>query len=516
MRYNEIIIHFQFGGLMINHFEKIKAVIFGHAIGDALGVPVEFATREELTNSPVTKMEGYGTYPMPKGCWSDDTSMSIAALDSLGTGTIDWNEMMSNFCKWYFEDQYTPTGEMFDVGNTCSIAIENYKNNNLPAIACGLTNERSNGNGSLMRINPFVLFGFAKKFSTDEIVEFIHTASSLTHAHERSKVGCGIYCFVLKSLLEKPNKTSVVLGISKASNYYKTNPEYSHYTKLFSFSNINNCIKTKKEEISSSGYIVSTLEAAIWCLLTTNTYRECVLKAINLGDDTDTIAAVAGGLAGALYGFNSIPIQWITTIKKKDYIEYLCAKASCNWQGTSFHKLIKTNSLVNCFSTKELNKFNFSHIPDFFFITNIIDEVYCQAVPCWITKKEKCISFSAEPNRIYIDAKIFYTLKISTLYNHSTNKLKDSSKASQIIHAKHKELEKIYKKRQQKKDEQKIKNMYAEAYELAVINNDKKTMKEIEFVFGCDPRSNKGNIKTSSIKNISNPKPCIGGKVSPK
>ena len=128
---------------MIN--DKIKAVMLGHAIGDALGVPVEFCKRAELDEKPVTDMVGYGTYAYPEGCWSDDTSMSLAALDSLASGKLDFDDIMVKFGEWYYDDEYTPTGEMFDVGNTCSYAIDNYFAYHKPIEECGLTGERSNG-----------------------------------------------------------------------------------------------------------------------------------------------------------------------------------------------------------------------------------------------------------------------------------------------------------------------------------------------------------------------------------
>ena len=140
----------------------IKAVMLGHAVGDALGVPVEFCERDELAAKPVTDMVGYGTYPYPAGCWSDDTSMSLAELDSLASGKLDFDDIMVKFGEWYYDDEYTPTGEMFDVGNTCSYAIDNYFAYHKPVEECGLTGERSNGNGSLMRIHPFVLYAYAK------------------------------------------------------------------------------------------------------------------------------------------------------------------------------------------------------------------------------------------------------------------------------------------------------------------------------------------------------------------
>ena len=302
--------------------EKVKAVIIGHAVGDALGVPVEFATREELDNAPVTDMEGYGTYPMPAGSWSDDTSMSLCTMDVLGQYGLDYDRIMENFGKWYYNDEFTPTGEMFDVGNTCSIAIENYVLNKKPYYECGRNRERDNGNGSLMRIHPVVLYLAHKDMAIEEKIEIVHTMSALTHAHQRSKIGCGIYAFILWDLLKNPTMSVIKDGLDKAEQFYQGQPELTHYSRLFE----RTFIITKRKDIKSSGYIVATLEAAIWCLLTTNSYKDAVLKAVNLGDDTDTVAAVVGGLAGALYGYNAIPQEWRDTLIKRVYIENLCEK----------------------------------------------------------------------------------------------------------------------------------------------------------------------------------------------
>ena len=124
---------------LISKENKIKSVVIGHAVGDALGVPVEFCTRATLEKNPVTEMVGYGTYPYPKGCWSDDTSMSLATLDSISNGNLDFDDIMIKFGKWYYENEYTPTGKMFDVGNTCSYAIDNFFAHGKTAEECGLT-----------------------------------------------------------------------------------------------------------------------------------------------------------------------------------------------------------------------------------------------------------------------------------------------------------------------------------------------------------------------------------------
>ena len=300
--------------------EKVKAVVIGHAVGDALGVPVEFASRAELDEAPVTDMEGYGTYPVPAGAWSDDTSMSLCTLDVLGRYGLDYDHVMINFGKWYYNDEFTPTGEMFDVGNTCSIAIENYEVGKKSYLECGRSGERDNGNGSLMRIHPVVLYFANKDMPIEEKIEIVHTMSALTHAHDRSKIGCGIYAFILWELLQNPSIEAMKVGLEKAADFYQGQPELVHYKRLFE----RMFIITPRNEIKSGGYIVDTLEAAVWCLLTTNRYKDAVLKAVNLGDDTDTVAAVTGGLAGVLYGYDAIPEEWRNTLIKREYIESLC------------------------------------------------------------------------------------------------------------------------------------------------------------------------------------------------
>lgn len=312
--------------------DKIKAVMLGHAIGDALGVPVEFCSREELEENPVTDMTGFGTYPYPAGTWSDDTSMSLAALDVLKNGEIHWGEIMLNFGEWLHNDKYTATNETFDVGNTCLKAITNYFANDIKATECGEKDERSNGNGSLMRIHPFVLYATATILNGTEDGHWlwlacIRDASMLTHAHERSVMGCYIYGYCLSFLLKESTKESLVAGIKFAGEDLDYLPEFEHYKRIFD----SDFSKLKREEIKSTGYIVDTLEAALWCLLNTRSYEECVLTAVNLGGDTDTVSAVAGGLAGALYGLAAIPEKWLNTLKKREYIEEMCQTASENW-----------------------------------------------------------------------------------------------------------------------------------------------------------------------------------------
>ncbi len=301
--------------------------IMGLVVADALGVPVEFKDRAFLKTNPVTKMQGYGTYNQPAGTWSDDSSMTLALLDSLKNG-LDYKDIMDKFLLWFDRGAYTPYGQVFDIGIGSSRAIRRYMGGTAPLESGGIS-EHDNGNGSLMRILP-ILFYLKPKYGDDFLkndgaFDIIHNVSSLTHRHRRSQMACGIYISVASCLsLDTNLKSAIQLGIYQAMEYYKMKEEFK--SELHHF----NRIKDEKfkdlaeEQIKSSGYVIHTLEAAIWSLLNTNDYKSSVLKAVNLGNDTDTTAAVVGGLAGLWYGYDSIPSEWIDVIARRDYIEDLC------------------------------------------------------------------------------------------------------------------------------------------------------------------------------------------------
>lgn len=301
----------------------VSSSILGLAIGDALGVPAEFASREELENAPVEKMEGFGTYPFPEGTWSDDTSMSLATLDSLTYG-VDYEDMMTKFCEWRYEDKYTPSGECFDIGNTTEIALENYKKGNIRPLLCGCNDERSNGNGSLMRMLPVALYARykMKDVTIADILEFVHNVSSLTHAHPRSKMACGIYVMILYCMIKFKTNLHISAIVKNTCEIYSQMSDFSDEVNHFSRICEPSFKDTPKNEIKSSGYVVDTLEAAIWCFENTDNFEDCVLKAVNLGEDTDTVAAVAGGLAGAYY--KDIPTEFVNKLINVDYIRDLC------------------------------------------------------------------------------------------------------------------------------------------------------------------------------------------------
>lgn len=283
---------------------KIYDAIMGLVVGDALGVPYEFKKRDTFK---AVDMVGYGTYNQPAGTWSDDSSMTLATVDALirYKGKINLDSIMENFLYCYNEGKFTPYGQCFDIGNTTLIAIYKYEMG-VNVSDCGCRGINDNGNGSLMRILPLAFI----PCSHNDINE----VSALTHAHTISKQGCRLYLIIAEQIL-KGN------GFSHILTDTIFNGEYSRIRDIY---------KLTREDIKSTGYVVDTLEAALWCLYHTNNYRDCVLTAVNLGGDTDTIAAVAGGLAGLLYGCgsNGIPEEWINQIVRKEWIEQLCTMLS--------------------------------------------------------------------------------------------------------------------------------------------------------------------------------------------
>ena len=308
--------------------KKVYDGIIGLAIGDALGVPVEFKSRQEIAKNPVVSMREYGTHNQPMGTWSDDTSLTLAFMDSVAERKkIDYKDIMDRFSNWFMYNDYTATGEVFDIGNSTSRAIMNYGRGMEP-LECGGASVYENGNGSLMRILPLAYYLEKQRDAAIEVrMEIVHNVSALTHRHPVSLIGCGIYINIAMNLLTCAASmyTCVEQGIKEAFTYYD-NMKYDEIHTYIRLKNLSDFLKLPESEIKSSGYVVDTLEAALWCLLNTDSYKECILKAVNLGDDTDTVGAVVGGLAGIYYGADGIPKEWLAAIAKRQYIESLCEK----------------------------------------------------------------------------------------------------------------------------------------------------------------------------------------------
>lgn len=295
---------------------KILGGIMGLVVGDALGVPVEFKARKALTKNPVTAMIGYGTHAQPMGTWSDDSTMTLCLLESLCSG-LDYDDICNKFLQWVENGYMTAHGKLFDIGGTTLSAIRKYSNGT-PALECGESGWDNNGNGSLMRILPLAFYTFGMKPS--ERYEIVRNVSKLTHAHEISIIACNSYIQLCCELLKGYPKEKAYEFMVRNSDVLCEKEYQQTFERVFS----GRLSLLQETDISSSGYVVHTLEAALWCFLTTENYEACVLKAVNLGDDTDTTAAVAGGLAGIYYGVEDIPADWRDCIPRKEDIETLC------------------------------------------------------------------------------------------------------------------------------------------------------------------------------------------------
>ena len=292
---------------------KVKDGICGFIVGDALGVPVEFYSRRELEEDPVTDMREHGTYDQPKGTWSDDSSMTIATMASIvNRQGIDYDDLMNEFCAWAYDHKYSQHNETFDIGNTTRRGLQRFRDGT-EALKSGGTSTHDNGNGSLMRILPLA-------FIPDIDFETIENVSALTHGHDRSKIACVLYVEIAKSMLE--NDLSIDEHIKNSvdiiKEHYKDNEELDEFNRII--------CDDFSEGILSGGYVIDTIETVIYCLKNTDNYTDAVLKAVNLGGDTDTNAAICGGLAGIYYGYDAIPIDWIDSIPHLDKVKSLCEK----------------------------------------------------------------------------------------------------------------------------------------------------------------------------------------------
>lgn len=301
---------------------KIVDSIIGHAIGDAMGMPTEFYQRKNLLKNPITEMIGSEKTQQQAGSWTDDTSMEIATIDSfIQNNEFNYSDIMTKWCDWLNKGEYTPNGDCFDVGRTCLRACRNFTTGIEP-VKCGLDSINSNGNGSMMRILPVALYSYYKKLSDEEMRKLSDDISSLTHRHDVSKLGCYMYNKFIINLLS---------GMTKEEAYkYMQKDDYSMYSKesILTYNRLLNSDISKRNinDISSSGYIVDTWECVLWIILNAKSYKDVIIASTNIGNDTDTIGAIAGSMAGIIYGYESIPKLWLNKLVKKDYLMDLALK----------------------------------------------------------------------------------------------------------------------------------------------------------------------------------------------
>lgn len=307
--------------LRLNIKKRILPTMYGAILGDLIGVPVEFKKRGTFN---IDDIEGYGTYNQPPGTWSDDTSLTLCLVENIiEKGTLD--DLMNKFVQYMDSGYCTPFDKTFDIGIATREAIQRYKAG-IPAENCGGDSEFDNGNGAIMRIAPLA-FLLYNDFNFKRKAEIIKTYTEITHSHPRAIVGSIIFVELLLRLYHNNSLSNALKGIQSLflenfseNHVYRT--ELHHYKRIFE----EDFLKSPINEIASDGYVVHTLEAAIWSFGNTTTFKEAILTAVNLGDDTDTVASITGSLAGMYYKMNQIPNEWLDKIVKKEFIDDLIIK----------------------------------------------------------------------------------------------------------------------------------------------------------------------------------------------
>jgi ADP-ribosylglycohydrolase len=301
--------------------DAVLGGLWGSLVGDALGVPVEFNDRKTVQTDPVTDMRGFGTHHQPPGTWSDDSSLLLCSAESLSLHEFDTQDMGKRFVRWRQEEIWTPHGKVFDIGVTTAEALSHIASGVDPEIA-GSDSQFSNGNGSLMRIIPMSL-----KFAglpLKQLLDRTHRASAITHRHPRSQMACGFHALLVRELLMGASAAEAHRRAAEGFRaFYEPDPFWATELDFFQLVLTSGLAKRPEAEIDSSGYVIHTLVASLWCLLTTTSFEDCVLKAVNLGGDTDTTGCVAGGLAGVHYGLQSVPETWRRALARHDELRAL-------------------------------------------------------------------------------------------------------------------------------------------------------------------------------------------------
>lgn len=304
-------------GLLYYHdtmhlLDRYKGSLLGLAIGDALGAPIEFRPPGSFT--PITTFQGGGTHGLKPGQWTDDTSLALCLAESLiERKGFDPKDQAERYLKWYREGYLSSVGFCFDIGNTTRLALEQFEKTRNPF--SGLMDPRSAGNGSLMRVAPVPL-AFASDPAT--AIHLSGESSRTTHAVKPAVDACKYLGSLIVGALQGRTKDELVSSrFSPIEHYWENQPLAPEIDAIASgsFKILN------PPEIRNSGYVVKSLEAALWAFYHSDSFKKGCLLAVNLGDDADTVGAIYGQLAGAFYGIDGIPGEWTGGLYQKDLIE---------------------------------------------------------------------------------------------------------------------------------------------------------------------------------------------------
>lgn len=303
----------------------LPTALLGLSVADAIGVPVEFQSREELDQNPVTDIRGFGTYHQPPGYFSDDSSLAFGLAESLATGKFDLADQAQRLINYKYAGYWTPANRIFDIGITTSTAIDRLLNivregraTELPGLR-EYAQESDNGNGALMRIFP--LYAFLRDKPVDTWLGYIWQHSALTHGHVRSALCCFLYLRFCAHLIAGRDKLTALAVARRELRDLMTREQVAAKEHAALATLLEADFATlARTQVRGSGYVVQCLEAALWCLVQAGDYREAVLLAVNLGEDTDTTACVVGAPAALLYGREAIPANWLAALARREEI----------------------------------------------------------------------------------------------------------------------------------------------------------------------------------------------------
>ena len=300
----------------MNDTDRKRGTLLGLAVGDALGAAVEFQPSGSF--EPVTGYRAGGPHRLGPGEWTDDTSMALALADSIGRVEWDLDDQTTRYVRWWRDGAYSVTGSCFDIGNTTSAALGRFERDR-DARSSGSRSERASGNGSIMRLAPVpIRYAQLLPDGIGQLSTLAAESSLPTHASPQCLSACRYMTLVLCGLVRGIDRAQVLASewapLQVLRELEPLHPEIEQVAR-------GSFRQRRPPEIRGSGYVVGSLEAALWAFHDANDFAEAVLRAVNLGDDADTTGAVCGQLAGACWGASGIPDAWLHDLARKDMLE---------------------------------------------------------------------------------------------------------------------------------------------------------------------------------------------------
>lgn len=295
---------------------RVKEGIIGTAIGDSFSIVTKGQSREYLLDNPVLKMLPSIKKGIPRGSWSDCTSLMIATMSAISKKDLDYEYIAEACVSWFASNKFCSVSESFGIGNTTLKALMSYTKREKHAYECGIDGFENNGNSSLKMMLPLAFYFTAKKSSKIEVYDAIKKVCSITHKHEISICGCYIYVHYIMFILSGNNKFAAMKKLKTIDYSMFTNKTLEYFSRIL----IGNLSELDIDEINSSSFIVDTLESVLWCFIKSDSFKDCIIACANIGNDTTAIGGLTGGIAGIYYGTNKIPKDWLSNLRKVDYL----------------------------------------------------------------------------------------------------------------------------------------------------------------------------------------------------